>query len=84
MKFKSEAEDPVHDSTLCNELFDKSGVNRHKEFKAFFSATDPKIPTQSTNTHPNLNVDQFLKRFSRVSKECIYIGRSIACDKQGI
>ena len=30
MKFKSEAEDPVNGSTLCNEVFGKSGVIRHK------------------------------------------------------
>ena len=53
MKFKIEAEDPVNGSTLCNEVFGKSGVNRHKEFKEIFSATDPIIPTPSTNTHPN-------------------------------
>ena len=30
MKFKSEAEDPVNGLTLCNEVFGKSGVTRHK------------------------------------------------------
>ena len=30
MKFKSEAEDPVNGLTLCNALFCKSGVTRHK------------------------------------------------------
>ena len=84
MKFKSEAEDPVNGSTLCNEVFGKSGVTRHKEFKAFFSATDSIIPTPSTNTHLNWKVDPCLKHFSQVSRECIYISRSIACDKQDI
>ena len=53
MKVKSEAEDPLNGSTLFNEVFGKYGVTRYKEFKAFFSATDPIIPTPSTNTHPN-------------------------------
>ena len=39
-KFKSEIEDPVNGSTLCNEVFSKGGVTQHKEFKFFFSATD--------------------------------------------
>ena len=73
MKFKSKAEDPVNGLTLCNEVFGKSGVTRHKEFKAFFSATYPIIPTTSTNTHPNWKVDPCLKCFAQVSKECIYI-----------
>ena len=30
MKFKSEAEDMGNSSTLCNEVFGKSGVTRHK------------------------------------------------------
>ena len=30
MKFKREAEDPVNGLTLCNEVFGKSGVTRHK------------------------------------------------------
>ena len=68
----------------ANGVFGKYGVTRNKEFKEFFSATDPIIPTPSTNTHPNWRVDPCLKHFSRVSKECIYIGRSIGCDKQDI
>ena len=84
MNVKSEAEDPVNGSNLCNEVFGKSGVTRHKEFKAFCIATDTIIPTPSTNTHPNWKVDPFLKHFPRVSKDCIYIGRSIACDGKDI
>ena len=84
MKFKVEAEDPVNGLTLFNEVFGKSGVTRHKEFKAFFRATNPIIPTPSTNTHPNWKVETCLKHFARLSKECKYIGRNIACDKQDI
>ena len=53
MKFKSEQEDSVNGSSLYNEVFGKTGVTRHKEFKAFFSATNPIVPTPSTTTHPN-------------------------------
>ena len=84
MKFRSEAEDPVHGSNLWNEVFGKPGVTRHKEFKAFFSAINPIIPTPSTNTHPNWKVDPCLKQFARLSRECIYIGKIIACDEQDI
>ena len=48
------------------------------------NTTNTIIPTPSTNTHPNWKVDPCLKHFARVSRECIYIGRSIACDKQDI
>ena len=83
-KFKSEIEDPVNGSTLCNEVFGKGGVTRHKEFKAFFSATDPIYPTPPTDTHPNWKIDPLLKHMLRVSKECIFIGKGIAIDEQDI
>ena len=41
MKFKSEAEDMGNSSTLCNEVFGKSGVTQNKEFKEF---SVPPIP----------------------------------------
>ena len=84
IKFKSESEDPVNRLTLCNEVFGKSWVTWHKEFKVFFNATDPIIPIPSRNIHPNWKVDPCLKHFTRVSRECIYIGRSIACHEQDI
>ena len=83
-KFKSETEDPVNGSTLCNEIFGKGGVTRHKEFRAFFSATNPIIPTPPTSTHPNWKIDPLLKQLLRVSKECIFIGKKIAIDEQDI
>ena len=51
MKFKSEVEDPVNGSNLCSSVFGKRGATRHREFKCFFSATDPINPTPPTNTH---------------------------------
>lgn len=83
-KFKSEIEDPVNGSTLCHEVFGNGGVTRHKEFKAFFSATDPIVPTPPTSSHPNWKIDPCLKHFVRVSKNCMFIGTSIAIDEQDI
>ena len=33
MKLKSETDDPINGSTLCKEVYGKSGVTQHKEFK---------------------------------------------------
>ena len=79
IKFKSNQEDPVNGSSLCNEVFGNTVLNRHKEFKAFFSATNPIVPTPSTTTHPIWNIDPFLKHMIRVSKEFMFIGREISC-----
>ena len=84
MKFKSEQEDPVNVSSLCNEVFGKTGVTRHKELKAFLSATNPIVSTPSTTTHTNWNIDLCLKHMIRISKECMLIGRDIYCYKQDI
>ena len=84
MKFKSVYEDPVNGSNLCHEVFGKQGVTRHKEFKAFFSATDPIKPIPPTNTHPNWKIGPCLKNMMRVSKDCMMIGQNISVDEQDI
>ena len=56
-KFSSRYEDPVNGSDLCYGVFRKNNITRHKEFKAFFSATDPVTPFPPTSTHPNWKVD---------------------------
>ena len=53
MKFKCNAEDPVNGSDICNRLFGKKRVTRHKEFTDFFACVNLIIPTPPTNTHPN-------------------------------
>ena len=74
MKFKSDKEDLVNRSLLRNEVFGKPGLTQHKEFKAFFSATNTIVPTLSTTTNPIWKIDPCLKHMIRVSKECMLIG----------
>ena len=59
MKSKSEQKDPMNGSSLCNEVFGNTVLNRHKEFKAFFIATNPIVPIPSTTTHPNWKIDPY-------------------------
>ena len=84
MKLKSEQEDLVNGSFPCNEVFGKTGVNQHKEFYAFVSATNPIVHTPSTTTYSKWKIDPCLKRMIRLSKECMFIGRDISCDEQDI
>ena len=49
MRFTSKFDDPVNGSDICCSVFEKKGITRHKEFKAFFSATDPIKPTPPTS-----------------------------------
>ena len=51
----------------------KTDVTRHNEFKAFFSATNPIVPTPSTITHPSWEINPCLKHMIRASKECMFI-----------
>ena len=44
-KFTNHTIEPVNISSLCNSIFGKGGVMRHKEFKAFFRVANPKIYT---------------------------------------
>ena len=84
MKFKFHAEDPVNGSDICNRIFGKQGVTRHKEFKAFFACVNPIIPTPPTNTHPNWKIDPLLKQILRISQSAIHIGKNISIDEQDI
>ena len=84
MKFKSTKEDPVNGSDLCVDVFGSNATTRHKEFKVFFSATNPLIPTPPTTTHPNWKIDPVLKHMMRVSKEAMILGKSISIDEQDI
>ena len=83
-KFKLQGEDPVNENDLCFEVFGKTGITRHKEFKAFFNATDPIKPTLSPSTHPNWKIDPCLKHLMRASKEYICLGEKISVDEQDI
>ena len=83
-KFASKNDDPINGSDLCHSVFGKSGTTRHKEFKAFFSATNPLQSTPPTSTHPNWKIDPCLKHMMRVSKECICLGQIISVDEQDI
>ena len=84
LKFKCHQDDPVNENDLCYEVFGKAGVTRHKEFKAFFSATDPIKPTPSPSTHPNWKIDPCFKHMMRVAKECICLDENIWIDEQVI
>ena len=65
-------------------VFGSNATTRHKEFKTFFSATDPLIPTPPTSTHPNWKIDPVLKHMMKVSKDAIKLGKSISIDEQDI
>ena len=84
MKFKCHDEDLVNGSDICNRIFGKQGVTRHKEFKAFFACVNPIIPTPPTNTHPNWKIDPLLKQILRISQSAIHIGKNISIDEQDI
>ena len=84
MKFTDQNTDPVSGSTLCNRIFGKQGVTRHKEFKAFFGSVNPLIPTPPTSSHPNWKIDPLLKHCMRVAKEAVILGRHLSVDKQDI
>ena len=84
MVLKSEHENPLNGSTLCNEVFGKSGMTQHKELEAFFSATNPITTTTSTAIHPNWKIDMCLKHMITVSMECMFIGQDIFCNEQDI
>ena len=66
------------------DVFGTNAATRHKEFKIFFSATDPLLPTPPTTTHPNWKIDPVLKHMMRVSKDAIILGKSISIDEQDI
>ena len=66
------------------DVFGSNATTRHKEFKIFFSATDPLISNPPTSTHPNWKIDPVLKHMMRVSKDAIKLGKSISVDEQDI
>ena len=80
MKSTDQNTDPVNGSTLCNRIFGKQGVTRHKEFKAFFGSVNPLIPTPPTSSHPNWKIDPLLKHCMRVAKEAVILGRVVSVD----
>ena len=84
MKFTDHTIDPVNGSSLCNRIFGKRGVTRHKEFKAFLGAVNPIVPTPPTTTHPNWKIDPVLKSMMRVSQEAVCIGQDVSVDEQDI
>mmetsp|Transcript_11562 Transcript_11562/g.11093 ORF Transcript_11562/g.11093 Transcript_11562/m.11093 type:complete len:131 (+) Transcript_11562:528-920(+) len=83
-KFKSKSEDQVTGSDVCHSIFGKNGLTRHKEFKTFFSATDPIRPTPPTISHLNWKLDPCLKHMMRVSKDCVFVAENIGVDDQDI
>ena len=69
---------------MCTDVFGGNTTTRQKEFKIFFSATDPLVPTPPTSTHPKWKIDAVLKHMMRVSKDAIKLGKSISIDEQDI
>lgn len=85
MKFRSQKEDPVNGSDLCTEVFGGNASTRHKQFKAFFSATNPLKPIPPTDSHPNWKIDPVLKHMMMmISKKCVVLGSNISIDEQDI
>ena len=66
MKFKPASEDPINGSDLCFSVFGRKGQMRHREFKCFFTCTDPIKPTPPTTSHPNWKIDLVLKDVMRI------------------
>ena len=69
LKMKSPVDDPIHGLTFFNEVFEKNGLKRHKEFKCYLCLVDPCIPTPSKITHPNWKVDSILKKLHSICKK---------------
>ena len=84
MKFISYLDDPVNGSNMCNNIFGRSGVTCHKEFKTFFACVSPLLPTTPSTSHPNWKLDPLLKHMMRVAKDGMHIGQSISVDEMDI
>ena len=84
MKFISSLGDPVNGYNLCNEIFGRVGVTRHKELKTFFACVSPLLPTPPSTSHPNWKLDPLLNHMIRVAKNGIHVGQSISVDEMDI
>lgn len=84
MKFRSASIDPVNGNDYVANALGVNATRRHQEFKAFFAAADPLLPTPSRKSHPNWKVQKLFKWAHYISKKCVFIGRNISCDEQTI
>ena len=81
-KFASQAQDPIQGNDLCHRVFGCDADRRHKQFKCFFSVSDPSKVTPPKSTHPNHKVNSFMRHVQEVSIEGWLLGRDISCDEQ--
>jgi len=83
-KFKSQHEDPVNGSNMCNEAFGPNAEGRHVDFKRFLSLVDPLIPVPAKDKDPNYKINPLIKQLVHVSKKAMTPGKWISVDEQTI
>ncbi len=87
MKFKSQKDDPVNGNDFIHMAFGSSpwkAIRRHKHFKSFFAAVDPRYPVPNRDRHPNWKVHPFLKHMMKVCQSAMHMGRNLSVDEQTI
>ena len=84
MKLISSLDEPLNGSNICNKIFGRAGMTRHKEFKTFFGCVSPLLLTPPSTYHPNWKLDPLLKHMMQVAKDGIHIGQSISVDEMDI
>ena len=60
LKFKTNAEDPVHGNDFVDCHFGLDAEQRHRNFKAFFACQDPARPIPDRKLSPNWKVKPLL------------------------
>ena len=82
MKFDLQKKNPTNGSDFCYNAFGSCARQRHKEFKALFPVQDPVKPTPMRKSHPNWKIQVLLRHAIIVSKDAIFLGRSLSCDEE--
>ena len=82
LRLGRQLEDPVNGNDMCHEVFSGKGVvQRHREFKTFFSAVDPRYTPPPRDKHPNWKVDPILKHAMNVCKKEMHIVKHISINE---
>lgn len=87
MKFSSEESDPVNGSDFIFRAFGANttrAIRRHKMFKAFFTSVNPMDTPPDRSKAPNHKIQPLLNHIIQISKEAVYLGRSISIDEQTV
>ena len=81
-KLKSEDADPINSNQFLRRVFGPNAIRRFKEWKACFSAQDPKKHVPSHKTHPNFKVDEYFRHLQTVFRYAWMPGRDLSGDEQ--